>query len=245
MLKELENLIALQKVDLEIRDLLQDQEELPATLLTLQQRVQEVEEEIRLREEEIAALRKQQRELEGEVALLEEGITRSRKRLMEIKDNIEYKAMLKEIGFKEDRKDQKETETLELMEKIAQLNRDLAALQEELARRQAALAQEEQAVQAELAASQEKLARLQAERAVLEQGIDRNLLRRYDFIRSRRNGAALAAVRDGVCQACHMNLPPQQFIDLQLDTGLMTCPHCQRIIYYQPPEEPLEAEAVA
>ncbi len=245
MLKELERLIALQRVDLEIRDLLQDQEELPASLLALQQRVQETEAEIRIREEEIAARRRQQRDLEGEVALLEEGITRSRQRLMEIKDNIEYKAMLKEIGFKEDRKDQKETEVLEILEQIAQLTGELAALQEELAQRQKALAQEEQAIQTELAANQQRLTQLQLERNALEQGIDRSLLKRYDFIRSRRNGAALAAVRDGVCQACHMNLPPQQFIDLQLDTGLMTCPHCQRIIYYQPPEEPPEAEAVA
>ena len=52
------------------------------------------------------------------MAMLDDGITRSRQRLMEIKDNIEYKAMLKEIAFKEDRKDQKETEILEVLDQI-------------------------------------------------------------------------------------------------------------------------------
>lgn len=247
MIKELEHLVALQKLDLEIRDLLQTQEELPASLLALRQQVQEAEEEIRLKEAEISALKKQQRDLESEVALLEEGITRSRKRLMEIKDNIEYKAMLKEIGYKEDRKDQKETEVLELLDRISQLAGELTALETELNRRRQLLAQEEEAIQVELAASQEKLAELQAARSVLEQRIDPKLLKRYEFIRSRRQGEAVAEVRDGVCQACHMNLPPQQFIDLQLGRDLMTCPHCQRIIYYQPPpaEETAEAEAAA
>jgi len=34
-----------------------------------------------------------------------------------------------------------------------------------------------------------------------------------------------------------MNLPPQKFIELQMDQELMTCPHCQRIIYFVPPDE--------
>src|SRR3974390_2182922 len=70
------------------------------------------------KEQELEEIKKQHRQLEAEMAMLDEGITRSRQRLMEIKDNIEYKAMLKEIAFKEDRKDQKETEILEVLDRI-------------------------------------------------------------------------------------------------------------------------------
>ncbi len=37
---------------------------------------------------------------------------------MEIKSNIEYKAMLKEIAFKEDQRDQRETRMLELLDLV-------------------------------------------------------------------------------------------------------------------------------
>ncbi len=61
-----------------------------------------------------------------EMADMEEGIKTSRQRLMEIKSNIEYKAMLKEIAFKEDQRDQRETRLLESMDLMETQNRLIA-----------------------------------------------------------------------------------------------------------------------
>ena len=66
--------------------------------------------------QELEDLQKQRRDTETEIAEMEDGIKKSRGRLMEIKSNIEYKAMLKEIAFKEDQRDKQETRILELLE---------------------------------------------------------------------------------------------------------------------------------
>jgi hypothetical protein len=189
------------------------------------------------KEQELEEIRKQHRQLESEMSMLDEGITRSRQRLMEIKDNIEYKAMLKEIAFKEDRKDQKETEIIEILEQIETLNSDLVSLTQEVNSRQEVLDKMRAEIQAEIAGQQEKLVELQSQRQEIEKAIPKQLLKKYEFIREKRQGIAIAEVRQGVCQACHMNLPPQKFIELQMDKELMTCPHCQRIIYFTPQEE--------
>jgi predicted nucleic acid-binding Zn-ribbon protein len=42
----------------------------------------------------------------------------------------------------------------------------------------------------------------------------------------------VAAVENGVCQVCHMIIPPQKFIELQRDQDIMQCPHCHRFIYW-------------
>lgn len=237
MLPELSNLTSLQAVDLEIRGLVQVQQELPESMRGLESKLAEVQAIVAEKEEELEEIRKQHRQLESEMAMLDEGITRSRQRLMEIKDNIEYKAMLKEIAFKEDRKDQKETEIIEILEKIETLNSDLVSLHQEVASRQEVLDTIRAEVQAEIAGQMDKLQELQAQRQEIEKNIPKQLLKKYDFIREKRQGIAITEVRQGVCQACHMNLPPQKFIELQMDKELMTCPHCQRIIYFAPNHE--------
>lgn len=237
MLPELNNLISLQTVDLEIKGLMQVQQELPESMRGLESKLTEVKAIAAEKEQELEEIRKQHRQMEAEMAMLDEGITRSRQRLMEIKDNIEYKAMLKEIAFKEDRKDQKETEVLEVLDQIESLNSDLLSLHQEVASRQEVFDKMQAEVQAEMAQQMEKLQDLQAQRQEIQKNIPKQLLKRYDFIREKRQGIAIAEVRQGICQACHMNLPPQKFIELQMDKELMTCPHCQRIIYFTTQDE--------
>lgn len=237
MLPELNNLISLQSVDLEIRGLMQVQQELPESMRGLESKLAEIQAITAEKEQELEEIRKQHRQLESEMAMLDEGITRSRQRLMEIKDNIEYKAMLKEIAFKEDRKDQKESEILEVLEQIETRSSALASLNQEVAGRLEVLETMRAEVQAEIAEQLEKLNVLQNQRQEIQKAIPKTLLKRYDFIRDKRQGIAVTEVRQGVCQACHMGLPPQKFIELQMDKELMTCPHCQRIIYFAPQEE--------
>jgi predicted nucleic acid-binding Zn-ribbon protein len=237
LLPELNKLISLQAVDLEIKSLMQVQEELPENMRGLESKLAEVQAITAEKEQELEEIKKQHRQLESEMAMLDEGITRSRQRLMEIKDNIEYKAMLKEIAFKEDRKDQKETEILEVFEKIESYSSDLATLHQEVAGRQEVLDTMRAEVQAEMAEQMEKLNTLQAQRQEIQKTVPKQLLKKYDFIREKRQGIAITEVRQGVCLACHMGLPPQKFIELQMDKELMTCPHCQRIIYFTPQEE--------
>lgn len=237
MLPELDKLISLQEIDLEIRGLMHNQQELPQTMRELAAKLAELQASAAEKQRELEETKKQHRQLQQEMEMLDEGITRSRQRLMEIKDNIEYKAMLKEIAFKEDRKDQKETEILEILEQVEALTAALASLQEEIDIRQANLENVRAEVEAELAAQEAKITELQSQRQEIQEGIPAPLLKRYDFIREKRQGIAVAEVRQGVCQACHMNLPPQKFIELQMDQELMTCPHCQRIIYFVSQEE--------
>lgn len=247
MLPELQALIDLQELDKEIAGVQQALSRLPQELTEVQQILADLTQAVAAKEAELEELRRRRRELEAEVADLEEGILASRRRLMDIKSNIEYKAMLKEIAFKEDQRDQKETLVLEVLEQLEAGQQELAALkarqaeQEEVVKRVAgAVAAESGKLEAEVAALEEK-------RQGLRQSVPAALLKRYEFIRSRRNGNAIAEVQEGVCLGCHMNILPQQFIDLQKGEELLQCPHCQRILYWlgEPEEEQPETKTKA
>ena len=63
-------------------------------------------------------------------------------------------------------------------------------------------------------------------------GIKPDVLKRYGAIRMRR-GLAVTTVRNGTCQGCNMNVPPQLFNVLQRGNSIETCPYCHRIVYWE------------
>jgi hypothetical protein len=235
--QEINNLLELQTLDLEIRTLTLSQQELPVSLEQVEAQRTQIQESLAAKKTRLEELQQNQRHLDSEVALLIEGISRSRQRLMEIKDNIEYKAMLREIAFKEDRKDQMETELLQVLDAIEQQKAEVARDEEALQVLDQDLDRQKAEIAAEMAQLDGKIGAMNQDRGKLLSAIKPSLLKKYDFIRDKRQGVAVAEVCQGVCQACHMNIPPQQFIELQKEIEILTCPHCQRIIYWLPPAE--------
>ena len=232
MLPELRKLIDVQEVDRAILEITQALDKFPAELAAQTAALDALKQEHAAKLKELEDLKKIRREAEAEMADMEAGIKNSRQRLMEIKSNIEYKAMLKEIAFKEDQRDQRETKILELMEQMEEQNRGLAALDQQLQDQEAELTRLKEDLETQVAQLKQELAGLEEKRRKLRKGVPPQLLKRYEFIRQRRNGTAIAPVREGVCLGCHMNILPQQFIDLQKGVELIQCPHCQRLLYW-------------
>jgi predicted nucleic acid-binding Zn-ribbon protein len=232
LLTELSRLIDVQEIDKVIREVTQGLERLPEELGVLEADLEELKAAHAAQLQELEDLKAQHRDTEMEMTEMEEGIKTSRQRLMEIKSNIEYKAMLKEIAFKEDQRDQRETRILEFMDLMETQNRLIADQNRRIEEQDALLVQQRQAVAAQMAELQQELAELEEKRKKLRKAVPAALLKRYEFIRQRRNGTAIAPVHEGVCLGCHMNILPQQFIDLQKGLEILQCPHCQRILYW-------------
>jgi predicted nucleic acid-binding Zn-ribbon protein len=243
LLPELNKLVDLQELDKVIQEISQALEKLPEDLQAGATALEKLKADCAARTQELEALQKQRRETELEVADMEAGIKKSRQRLMEIKSNIEYKAMLKEIAFKEDQRDQKETRILEMLESGEAQKKHLAAKEQQVQERQAALAEQQVELEAQMAKLKKQLATLEDQRKKARKGVPAQLLKRYEFIRQRRNGTAISPVRAGVCLGCYMNILPQQFIDLQKGQEVIQCPHCQRLLYWMGEEAEAEERA--
>ena len=97
------------------------------------------------------------------------------------------------------------------------------------------MADQQQALDAQLAEA--KTARDAARGAV-----EKQWLKTYDTLSAKR-GYAVAPVLKGVCQGCHMALPPQLNNILARMESIETCPRCGRLVYRKElieakPEEP-------
>ena len=232
MLTELSRLIDVQEIDKVIQEVTQGLAKLPEELKAGEAALEELKAVHAARLQELEDLKAQRRDTEAEMADMEEGIKNSRQRLMEIKSNIEYKAMLKEIAFKEDQRDQRETRILQFMDLMETQNRLIAEQIGQMEEQEATLVQQRQEVAVQVKKLQQELAELEERRKKVRKAVPAPLMKRYEFIRQRRNSSAVCPVHEGVCLGCHMNILPQQFIDLQKGLEILQCPHCQRILYW-------------
>jgi predicted nucleic acid-binding Zn-ribbon protein len=243
LLTELSKLIDVQEIDKVIQEVTQELTRLPEELKAGEAALEELKAAHAAQLQELENLKAQKRDTETEMAEMEEGIKNSRQRLMEIKSNIEYKAMLKEIAFKEDQRDQRETRTLQFMDLMETQNRLMAELAEQIEEQEATLVQQRREVAVQVGKLEKELTELEEKRKKVRKAVPAPLMKRYEFIRQRRNSSAICAVHEGVCLGCHMNILPQQFIDLQKGLEILQCPHCQRILYWA--DEMGEADAAS
>ena len=76
-----------------------------------------------------------------------------------------------------------------------------------------------------------RVAALDARRVELATKVEPALLARYENIRKRRGGIAVAQVVGGTCRGCNRQVPPQMAIVLVRANSIENCPSCNRIIY--------------
>ena len=120
---------------------------------------------------------------------------------------------------------------LALMQEVEDLQGQVQTLTDEVIAARAALAQHESAFARDQVALEAALAALRQEREEVVATIDADLLRRYDRIRDRMGDVAVAAVRKGICEGCHVAIPEGRVRRLQEEEDLLlTCERCGRIL---------------
>jgi predicted nucleic acid-binding Zn-ribbon protein len=79
-----------------------------------------------------------------------------------------------------------------------------------------------------------ELSDLQARRAELVQSLDDELVARYEKLRARMKGVAVARFEGGSCRGCHLTLPAAEAEQVRREAresgGIATCPECDRLL---------------
>ena len=178
------------------------------------------------------SLKKSRIEFEQEIKEVESKIEKSEIKLSNIKSNKEYSAVLKEIEDMKKEKSRIEDSILHFMEEIDAAEKKCEKDKVELLDLKNQMDIDIEKIEREHEVLEKEGIELMAEREIHLQGIDQVLLKKYLFLQERMNGQAISAVIQGVCQICHMGIPPQKFNELMRGEALMTCPNCNRMIYW-------------
>ena len=71
---------------------------------------------------------------------------------------------------------------------------------------------------------------LKRKREQLVAGMNETLRERYETMRKRKAGVAIAVVQNGICSACHVTLPTGVVNGLRSSPSLVLCPSCGRYL---------------
>ncbi len=232
MKEKIRKLILLQDCDNKIKEVDLRKKQAPLKIRELEEDFAGKEAVFEEEGKRLEALKKERRTLEQVVQDLESKMEKSQIKLSNIKSNKEYTAALKEIGDREREKGRYEEDVLQMMEEIEVMEEKYLDDKNKLAelKRQFERAKEE--IQNEITELDNRSIILEKQREEFSRALDQDLLKRYLFLKERKNGVAIGPVINGVCQSCHMGIPPQQFIELKKADSLRTCPSCARLIYW-------------
>jgi uncharacterized protein len=230
--EQMKLLITLQDFDARMGYILAKKEEGPKKIQRLEQRLTDVETRLAEETRQVEACTRERREIEQRIEDAENRLKKANVKLSNIKSNKEYHAALKEIDELKKAKFLLEDRAIEIMEQLEILETKCAASREQAAELKRQSEMDRDAVTRLIKALNQDLHALEQERQSVSLAVDTGLLKRYDTLRQRKGGIAVSPVIQGVCQTCHLRIPPQEFNELIRGDELMTCPNCTRMIYW-------------
>jgi uncharacterized protein len=229
--EKLKALEELQQIDLETNEVNAELESLPARRAEADAAVAAARKSWETERARLEGNERERRQLESLLGMERDKVKKWEGRLGEIRTPREYAALSREIDIAKKTNDSQSEQVRELTAQALELKRSVESREEELFEREAAAQAVGEEIGQRRAAADEKLRALEARRRAAVEHVDPGLLAKYENIKRRRAGVAIAPVVGMTCKGCHRNIPPQLAITLQKANSIETCPSCHRIIY--------------
>ena len=237
MKEEILKLIKLQTIDSEIAGFDHAVAKHRLAVAKREQAITEKQEAITHFRNKIELLNQKQLETKAEHDEAGARVKDRQNKMMQVQTSREHQALLKEI--EENKRLTKETEDriLQFIEQIELLEKEVVTLENLCAAEQQLLNEEVENVDQEITRIETAKQLIVSQRDDEAAALQGPYLKRYTMLLAKRDGLAVVAVNDNVCQGCYMALPPQQVIEVRKAEKFNLCPTCQRILYYKEAEE--------
>jgi len=246
--EQLVSLLQLQQSDVKVRELETAVNQLPGKLDPLRRDLAKLQTMLDAESAKLAetnAWRKQQQEL---IDRERDALKIAQNKLSASKNSKEFGAASREVENKRKAISDRESELKKVSEASAASGAQLDSRNKDVEGLRGQLAASEAEQAAQLAQLEAGLAEARAARDAARAAVDKQWLKIYDSV-SQKKGYGIAPVIKGVCQGCHMALPPQLNNILARMESIETCPRCGRLVYrkelLEPKPEPEAAAAAA
>jgi predicted nucleic acid-binding Zn-ribbon protein len=232
MQSDLEQLLKLQVIDYDLGELERSKEYLPDMMENLHREIREAKDRLDNASQQFGGAKVKRKNLELEVAAKEAELEKFQKQMMTIKTNREYDALVAEIDAVKAVISDKETELLETMELISQLEEQIPEYQQQYDRIEDNDSKQLKILQQKIDSIGDKVSDKEAERGAVTSRIPRQILSVYERVRRGKGGAVVVAVRKRSCSACHNALTPQRVQEIRRADRIHTCDACGRLLYW-------------
>ena len=229
---QIAQLVALQRVDDEIFTIEQEIEKAPREVESLRIEFAALQAEKAHLDDKMIHLREQAKRIDFDIDKDLDKISKGKDKLMQVGNAKEYHAMMREMDTLEKSNRTREEEKITLAKELERQNEAVADLDGRYSAMETDLKAKEESLDQRLNVANAKRAELDKERASAGQDIPEPILSRYEFIRMRLSHPVIVSVEASICSGCNIAIPPQSYIELQRGSQILSCPNCQRLIFW-------------
>jgi len=224
-------LTELQRHDARIQELEQMLKSFPAKLEAMNANLKRVETMLERERSSLSETETWRTRQEEEMKSDETRAIQAKQRSAAVKNAKEYMANERELQNTRKNAQEREEEVLKLVGAVETAKKSIGQHESDFEALKAHVASEEKAAREKIDELQKQIAEERKGREVAAARVRPDVLKKYSTIRMRR-GLAMAPVKNGTCQGCNMNIPPQVFNQLQRGDTIELCGTCNRIIYW-------------
>ena len=182
-------------------------------------------------QEELKSLGHQRRDAEGELDDIQSKITAAEKQLYggKVTNSKELTNLQHEVNTLKTRRDQGETKALEILDKLEEQEKGVAAQISEYRKLEEEWLSQQKQLADEIAKLNTSLGALKQERQQITGQIDATALNLYEKIRQQKK-QAVAKVEQGICRACRISLSASALQKARSGQPVQ-CGSCGRILF--------------
>ncbi len=172
-------------------------------------------------------------ELKGNLAETVALKDKSEQMMDSISSPREFEALNKEIteaGLKEDqlRKELKRED-----ENLKEATEELHSAETLISSQEEEIGQKKERIRTDESAMVARVAELRAKEQTTTDGIDSEVIYKFERIIRSKEGIGIVPVRGVVCSGCSMILPAQFVNEVRQSNKITFCPYCSRVLFYQ------------
>lgn len=231
-LKQIEQLVMLQQIDGEMITLKNELANAPLEIQGLENNYRDIEQTMEMVRDKLTYLNDQLKRLDGEIEDDHVKLKKSKSKMMQVGNSKEYHAMVREMDSLEKLNRSRDEEKAAISEELERQNTTERELAEKADSVRAELDQARAGLATRMEGAQKRLDVLNTNRKTACKVLPPPILSRYEFIRSRLANPVIVPVDHGICSGCNIAIPPQAYIELQKGQQILSCPNCQRLIYW-------------
>jgi uncharacterized protein len=229
--EKLKALEELQSIDLEAGGIRGEAEAIPARRAETELGIAAARKAYEQQKSRLEDNERERRQIDSLLQMERDKVKKWEGRLGEIKTPREYAALSREIDIAKKANDTQSEQQRTLVGAAQEIAKAVETAADALSERELGAQDEITALEKKGAEFAKRLKELEARRAEAAKKVDPGLLSKYENIKRRRAGIAVAPVVGSTCRGCNRNIPPQLSIVLQRADSVETCPNCHRIIY--------------
>ena len=228
----IEQLKELQRIDSELKFILELKGNLPHQIDMLHREFEESENTYKGKKQTLDQTKTELRLIQAEIEDLKKKKNKYQDQLYQVTNNKEYDAVTSEIDNVNSTLNEKEDKVISLMDQeetltaeLEQDGKELEALSENLKIKEAELEKKN-------AKTEKEEITLNDKRNTLASRMNNRYLAMYDRIRGAKGGLAVVSIQNGSCGGCSKRLPTQKILEIRSMNKLYLCEVCGRILIW-------------